>query len=314
MTAGPTSVPLGRTAGRPGRSASRSGALARAATGWSFTGPSFVIITGLTLFPAVWAFFLSRRDWNGFTDAQPVGWANYKSLSTDPALADAVQHTVLFTLLFVPGSVLLGVLLAVALNRDIRFIGLYRTCIFVPFVASAAATGILGNFVFNPEFGLANNLLRVLHLPQQEFLESPGQAMAVIALMSLWQQLGFTVVIYLAALQDIPRDLVEAATVDGASPVRIFWHVVMPQLTPVTVFVTVWQTITALQLFDLVYTTTRGGPVNSTQTIVYYIYELAFQELQFGYGSAVAYGLFVVTILITLGMVVYARRTKLEAF
>ena len=161
-----------------------------------------------------------------------------------------------------PASILLGILLAVALNRKIRFIGFYRTCIFVPFVASAAATGILANFVFNPEFGLVNNLLRVLGLPQQGFLEDPDQAMVVIVVMSLWEQLGFTVVVYLAALQDVPKDLVEAAG-RRRLPLQVFRHVTMPQLAPVTVFVAIWQTITALQLFDLVYTTTRGGPLDA---------------------------------------------------
>ncbi|WP_279579010.1 carbohydrate ABC transporter permease [Fodinicola feengrottensis] len=202
-----------------------------------------------------------------------------------------------------------------ALNRPIRFVGFYRTCIFVPFVASAVATGILGNYVFNPQFGVANNILRVLGLPAQGLLESQQQAMIVIAVMALWQQLGFTVVVYLAALQDMPADLVEAARVDGASAPRIFRHIVLPQLAPVTVFTTIWQTITALQLFDLVFVTTKGGPLGSTETVVYYLWDQAFRGgLRFGYGSAVAYGLFAVTMLITIGMVVYSRRAKVEAF
>ena len=138
--------------------------------------------------------------------------------------------------------------------------------------------------------------------------------MWVIALIALWGQVGFTVVVYLAALQDISKEIVEAAIVDGANAVQVFRYVTLPELRPVTVFTTVWQTITALQLFDLVYTTTRGGPLGSTQTIVYYVYQTAFQTQRYGYGSAVAYGLFVVTILITIGMVLYSRRAKVEAF
>lgn len=249
-----------------------------------------------------------------FHEPVAVGWENYQRLSDDPAFLASVGHTLMYTALFVPASILLGMLLAVALNRDIRFIGFYRTCIFVPFVASAAAIGILATFVFNPEFGLANNVLRVLHLPQQAFLESTGQAMVVIAVIALWQQLGFTVVVYLAALQDIAKDLVEAARMDGAGPRQIFRHITMPALGPVTVFVGIWQTITSLQLFDLVFTTTRGGPLNSTETIVYYLYDQAFHELDFGYGSAVAYVLFAVTMAITVCMVAYSRWKKFEAF
>jgi multiple sugar transport system permease protein len=285
-----------------------------AVTGWGFAGPATLLVLGLSIFPASWAFLISRQRWNGIAPPQPIGWRNYERMASDPDLAAAVQHTLFFTGLFVPTSILLGMVIAVALNRRIRLVAFYRTCIFVPFVASAAATGILATFVFNPQFGAANELLRRVGLPQQLFLEDPNQAMAVICLIALWGQVGFTVVVYLAALQDIPRDLVDAALVDGASSAQVFRHVTLPQLGPVTVFVAVWQTITALQLFDLVYTTTRGGPLGGSQTIVYYVYRQAFQTQRFGYGSAVAYGLFVVTMLITLGMIWYARRSKLEAF
>jgi multiple sugar transport system permease protein len=210
--------------------------------------------------------------------------------------------------------VLLGLFLAVALNRDIALIGLYRTAIFVPFVASAAATGILSTYLFSPQYGLANNVLRLVGIPAQDWLEDANQAMLVIAIMSLWGQAAFTTVIYLAALQDIPNELLEAARIDGANRWQTFWRVVWPELGPVTVFVTIWQTIGALQLFDLVYTTTRGGPYDSTKTIVYYLWDKAFHALDFGTGSAAAYVLFAVTLLITIGMALYARRRNLEAF
>ena len=290
------------------------GALGRLGVGLSFTAPGTLIVLGLSIFPAIWAFFLSQQKWNGFSAPTDVGWANYEHMAQDSTLGEAVKHTLLFTVLFVPASILFGLLLAVALNRKIRFIGFYRTCIFVPFVVSAAATGILGSYLFNPQFGVANNVLRVLGLPEQGFLESQHQAMLIIAILALWQQLGFTVVVYLAALQDIPADLVEAARVDGASSFRVFWHIVVPQLAPVTVFTTIWQTITALQLFDLVFVTTKGGPLGATQPVVYYLWDQAFRGLKFGYGSAVAYGLFAVTILITVGLVVYSRRAKVQAF
>jgi multiple sugar transport system permease protein len=283
-------------------------------TGWLFAGPATLIVVGLSIFPALWAFLISRENWDGITPATSAGWSNYHRLASDPDLRSAVSHTLFFTSLFVPGSILLGLLIATALNKPIRLVSFYRTAIFVPFVASAAATGILANFVFNPQFGLANNALRVAHLPQQQFLESGHQALLVICLIALWGEVGFTVVVYLAALQDIPHEITEAAMIDGASPLQVFRHVTLPQLAPVTVFVAVWQTITALQLFDLVFTTTRGGPLGSTQTVVYYVYYQAFQVSHYGYGSAVAYILFAVTMLITLGMVVYARRSKLEAF
>ncbi|MEU4163841.1 sugar ABC transporter permease [Actinoplanes sp. NPDC026670] len=294
--------------------APRTRALQRHLTGWAFAGPATVIVVGLSIFPAVWAFFISRAKWNGIAPATDVGWRNYELLVQDPDMIAAARHTLLLTALFVPGSIVLGILIAIALNQKIRLIGFYRTCIFVPYVASAAATGILAGFVFNPQFGAANDVLRHLGLPQQQFLENPNQAIYIICLIALWGEVGFTTVVYLAALQDIPRDLVEAARMDGASPWRIFVHVTLPELRPVTVFAAVWQTITAMQLFDLIYTTTRGGPLNSTQTIVYYIYELAFQTQRLGYGAAAAYLLFIVTMLLTLLVIWYSRRRGSEVF
>lgn len=284
------------------------------AEGWSFILPGMLFVLGLSIFPAGWAFVLSLQKWNGFSEPKFVGARNYAKLITDEEFWAAVTHTGVYLALFVPASVLIGLFLAVALNRKIRFIGFYRTAIFVPFVASAAATGILSTYLFSPQYGLVNNVLRLAGIPTQGWLEDPNQAMLVIALMSLWGQSAFTTVIYLAALQDIPPELLEAAKVDGASPWQTFWRVVWPELAPVTVFVTIWQAIGALQLFDLVYTTTRGGPLDATKTIVYFLWEKAFKGLEFGYGSAAAYVLFLVTLLITLGMVVYARRTGTEAF
>jgi multiple sugar transport system permease protein len=283
-------------------------------SGWLFAGPATIIVLGLSIFPAAWSLLLSLQAWDGFSPARFVGGDNYTELVTDRHFWDSVVHTGLYTLLFVPASVLTGLFLAVALNRKIRFIGFYRTAIFVPFVASAAATGILATYLFNPQFGLVNNVLRVLGLPQQGWLENPQQAMLVIAIMSLWGQAAFTTVIYLAALQDVPGELLEAARLDGANPWQAFWSVVWPQLAPVTVFTTIWQTVGAIQLFDLVFTTTRGGPLEVTQTIVYYLYEKAFRSLEFGYGSAIAWVLFGFTLLITIGVVIYARRRGMEAF
>lgn len=281
--------------------------------GWGFVLPGLLVVAAMHLFPAGWAFLISRQKTDNIAPATDVGWRNYERMVSDPSVWAAVRHTLFYTVLYVPGSIVVGLLLAMALNRKIRFIGFYRTCIFIPFVASNAAQGILANYVFDPTFGMANNVLRVVGLPQQQFLESPNQAMIVLAAVGLWSSAAFNVVIYLAALQDVPRSLTEAAMIDGASRWRAFRSVVVPHLAPVTVFVGVWQTIQALQLFDLVFVTTKGQPADSTTTIVYYIYRVAFERLRFGYGSALAYGLFIGTFVITLAILIYSRRRK-EAF
>jgi multiple sugar transport system permease protein len=287
---------------------------AHALTGWAFITPAMTIVVGLAVFPAGWAFLISRQNANLISPSRSVGWANYQRMLDDPGLGGAVAHTVFFASLFVPVSIIAGMVIAVALNREIRFQWFYRTCIFVPFVASAAATGILANFVFDPDFGIANNLLRVLGLPEQGWLTDRHQAMGVLVMIALWGSIGFNVVVYLAALQDVGKDVIESAMLDGANNFQVFRYVVVPELRPVTVFMAIWQMITALQLFDLVYTTTRGQPVDSTVTIVYYLYRQAFELFRYGYGSAIAYGVFAITMLLTIGIVLYARRAKVEAF
>ena len=277
-------------------------------TGWVFIGPAMLIILGLSIFPAAWALVLSLQKWNGFSEPKFIGVKNYENLFQDASFWQSVGHTGMFIILFVPTSVFGGLLLASALNRKIRFIAFYRTAIFVPFVVSAASTGILATYLFSPQFGLVNNVLRHLGLPAQGWLEDPNQAMIVIAIMSFWGSAAFTTVIYLAALQDIPQSLYEAARIDGASAWQMFWNITLPTLAPITVFVTVWQTISAIQLFDLVYTTTRGGPLDSTKTVVYFLWEKAFKNLEFGYGSAAAYLVFFVTLAATVAVTIYSRR------
>lgn len=268
-------------------------------TGWGFVLPATLVIVGLSLFPAAWALLLSLRDGDLLTGGDYVGLRNYSDMLADTELAAAAGHTAVYTVLFVPGSVVLGLALALALNLKIRLIGFYRTCFFVPYVVSAAATGILANFVFDPDFGIVNAGLKAVGLPAMGFLQDPDQAMLTLVLISIWGGVGMPAVVYLAALQDIPRELVEAARVDGGVGRHVLRHVVLPQLRPATVFLLIWQTIIALQLFDLVYTTTKGQPLDSTTTIVFYLYRQAFQLFHSGYGTAIAYVLFLVTLAIS---------------
>jgi ABC-type glycerol-3-phosphate transport system permease component len=159
----------------------------------------------------------------------------------------------------VPLSIAGGLAIALMLNRRVRFVGLYRTLVFVPYIMSATAQGVLFSFVFDSQFGVANSVLHHLGIASQGFLQDPGQALWVLVLIGLWSGIGFSVVVYLAALQDIPPELVEAASIDGARRWGVLRHVVLPALNPVTVFLFVWQTFESLQLFDLVFVTTRGG-------------------------------------------------------
>jgi multiple sugar transport system permease protein len=268
--------------------------------GWAFVAPAVILIAVFALIPIGWSLLLSLQANNLIAPAHYVGLANYRALAKDPVFRSAIGHTLVYTVLFVPISVGGALGIAVALNRRIRGIRFYRLAVFVPLVTSTVATGIIFLWLLDPTFGLANYVLHLLGLPQQQFLQDPNQALYCIVAMTVWSWLGFDVIIYLAALQGIPEDLLEASEMDGASKWATFRSIVLPLLGPATLFIVVWSTINALQLFDEIYVTTRGGPLGSTTVIVYYLYQQAFQFFNGGYGAAIAYVLFVAILIVTL--------------
>ncbi|MFJ3898077.1 carbohydrate ABC transporter permease [Streptomyces sp. NPDC090083] len=291
------------------RRAARRRARRERSTAWAFVGPSVVVILGLSVVPVVWSLLLSFRADDLVTPGRWVGLDNYRALAQDPTFRTAVGNTLLYAALYVPLSLVGGLALALALNRRIRLIGLYRTLVFIPFVVSATAQGVLFSFILDPEFGVANALLHHLGVSAQGFLSDPDQALYLLVLISLWSGVGFCVVVYLAALQDVPPELVEAARIDGAGRAQVLRHVILPALTPVTVFLLLWQLITSLQVFDLIYVTTKGGPLGSTTVIVYFVWQQAFQTFTAGYGAASAYVL-AVALLVAGGALRVVRRRQ----
>jgi multiple sugar transport system permease protein len=234
--------------------------------------------------------------------------ANYRALPKDPYFAQSMVHSAIYTVLFVPLSVAGGLLTAIALNRPIRGIRVYRTAVFVPVVVSTIATVIIFLWVFDPNFGLANWLLGKVGLGPFAFFTSSNGALYSIVAMTVWGWIGFNVIVYLAALQGIPRELVEAAEIDGAGNWGIFRNVTLPLLGPVTLFLVVWSSINALQLFDEVYLATNGGPGTATYVPVFYLYKLAFQQGIAGYAAAIAYVLFAVILVLTVAQLLVGKR------
>ncbi len=230
-----------------------------------------------------------------------VGFANYRQMVHDPIIAQAIEHTLIYTALFVPGTMIVGLFLAVAMNRKIRFISLYRTAAYATMAISTISEALVFIWLFDPNYGIVNYLFSRVGIPQQQFLSSPSEALYIIVIMTIWGWTGFAVVIYLAALQGVPQVLTEAAAIDGASRWATFRRITLPLLSPASLFLVVWLTINALQLFDEVYLSTQGGPLNSTTVLVYYLYQQAFggANFNFGYASAIAYFLFLIIIVVT---------------
>jgi multiple sugar transport system permease protein len=282
--------------------------LAENLAGWGFAGPAVLLILGLSFIPMAWAFLLSLTNSNLIGGGEYIGFDNYSALIKDPLLAKAFKNTLIFTALYLPAGLAGGLAVAMMLSRKIRLIGFYRTCFLVPFIAASAAEGLLMGFIFDADFGIVNSLLHRVGIERQGFLQDPGQALLVLAVVYFWTQFGFNVVIFMAALQEVPREVVEAAEIDGASRWAVFRHVTLPTIRPVTYFLLVWGVIETFQFFDLVYTTTKGGPLNSTITLVLYIWNLAFQFFTAGYGAAVAYVLFAASLLVILIGLAFGRR------
>jgi multiple sugar transport system permease protein len=251
---------------------------------------------------------LSFQKTNLLAAPEWVGLRNYRALPHDPLFTSSLIHSAIYTALFVPLSIIGGLLTAIALNRPLRGIRVYRTAVFVPVVVSTIATVIIFLWVFDPNFGIANWLLGQVGLGPFAFFTSSNGALYSIVAMTVWGWIGFDVIVYLAALQGIPHELVEAAEIDGAGTWGIFRHVTVPLLAPVTLFLVVWSTINALQLFDEVYLATNGGPGTATYVPVFYLYRMAFQLGKAGYAAAIAYVLFAVILVLTVVQLLVGKR------
>ena len=271
--------------------------------GWMFVLPSVLLIVLFGLIPVVWGFVLSLQKAGLISPSRPfTGLSNYQHIASDPLARTAAVNAAYYTFLFVPISIVLALFLAIALNQKIRLIRFYRLAVFIPVAVSTIATGIMFLWLLNAEYGLANFLLGKVGVGPFGWFDSPSGAMPSLVLMTVWGWLGFDVIIFLAALQGVPQELVEAAVIDGAGRWSTFRNVTLPALGPATLLLVVWSTISALQLFDEVYFVTHGGPLGRTSVVVYYVFRLAFTSALplAGYAAAIAYVLFLVILALTL--------------
>ncbi len=268
--------------------------------GWAFALPAVLLVVTFGIVPIVWSALMSFQRNNLLAPPQWIGLENYRALGRDPLFKASMVHAVVYTSLFVPLSVGGGLFAAIALNRKVVGIRVYRMAVFVPVVISSIATAIMFLWLFDPTFGLANWILGKLGLGPFGFFTSSDGALYSIIAMTVWGWIGFDVIVYMAALQGIPQDLVEAARLDGAGRWASFRHVVWPLLSPATLFLVVWSTINALQVFDEIYVTTHGGPLRATTVMVYYLFNQAFELFHGGYAAAIAYVLFLMTLVVSI--------------
>ena len=267
-----------------------------------FLLPNIVMIGVFTLLPLIFAFVISFQNLDSLGGSSWVGFGNYVKLVTDPVFWQSMTNTGIFTLFTVPVGMILGLGIAVLLNGVLPGRTLFRSIIFLPLVISGVATGVLGAWMFDQSNGFINRILGSVGIAPTAWQSDGFWAMASIILVTLWQRVGFDMLIYLAGLQGVDPSVQEAATVDGATGGQRFRLVTFPLLGPSTFFLLIMNMIYSFQVFDTVWAMTRGGPGFSTTTVVSYAYRTSFDEhgpQLLGYGAAVGVAIYLITLAIT---------------
>lgn len=262
--------------------------------------PNFIGFLVFILFPMIASFFLSFTEWDLLTDMKWIGFGNYQELASDETFWKVLWNTLYYTLGTVPPGIILSLILAVALNQPIRGVKTYRALYFLPVISSSVAVAVVWQWLYNPEFGLLNYILSLFGIEGPLWLTSTTWAMPAVIITSIWKNLGFNMLLFLAGLQGIPDTYYEAAEIDGANGFAKFRYITLPLLSPTTFFVVVMSIISSFQAFDLVHVMTQGGPARSTSVLVHYLYQNAFQYFRMGYASAIAYVLFFLVFIVTM--------------
>jgi multiple sugar transport system permease protein len=268
-----------------------------AVSGWLFAAPHLALFAAFVLGPLLFGLGLSLFRWDILTTrpAQFVGAANYQEALKDEYVAKALWATVRFVLMAVPSTIFLALLLAVGLSQvSERRRAFWRALCYLPHLLTVSVVGLLWRWFYNTEFGLFNAYLVPLGLPKIAWLSDVNWAMPAIVIMTLWWTLGGPMLVFLAAIQNIPTSYNEAAAIDGATEPQIFWRVTLPLLRPVLLFSMVMNVVGSFQVFGQVFMITRGGPELSTRTLVQYIYDTAFNNYRMGYAAAISWLLFLV--------------------
>ncbi|NHI16602.1 carbohydrate ABC transporter permease [Microbacterium excoecariae] len=280
--------------------------------GWSFILPNFAGFALLTLVPVIVLFYMSLTDWNIFGTSSFIGLDNFQRLMSDGSFRRSLLNTLYYTAMHVPLTIVVSLGLALLLNNKLRGVAFFRTAAFFPYITSIVAIALVWNLLFSPDYGPINEALRFVGISEPPgWLTSPEWAMPAVVIISTWRDMGYYMVLFLAGLQTVPRELHEAARVDGANAVQRFANVTLPCLRPTMFFVTVILTINSLKIFDLILVLTQGGPGQSTTVLSQFIYRKGFEENDFGYASAASVVLFALCLAVTIAQYAWNKRRSL---
>jgi multiple sugar transport system permease protein len=282
------------------RQHTRRRALRRYLPAYLFILPNFVGVLVFIVFPVLFALYMSLQNWDGVTTPRFIGIDNFRNLANDAIFWRSVRNTVAYTLLTVPTGIAFSLAVASLLNQQLRGLAIFRAMMFVPVVTSALAVAVVWKWLFDYDNGLINDVLSLLHQNQIPWLTDPVWAMIGLAIIGVWQSFGLTTIILLAALQNVPQSLLEAAVIDGAGPWRRFRSIILPLIVPAILFVSVTSFISSFQVFAQAYYMTNGGPDYGTTVMNLLVFQRAFQQNRFGEASALAYVLFAIIFVVTM--------------
>jgi len=265
-----------------------------------FLTPNLIVFSIFVFVPIVYSLWMSFHEWRGIDLPKFIGLDNFIEIATDEVFWIALKNTLVYAAGVIPFSMGLGLLAALGLNVALPARTFLRTIYFIPVVVSAVVVGTLAAWIFNDNYGIINAIMRQSGLGRVNWLSSPQTAMLTLVISTIWIRLGFCMVVYLAGLQGIPKDYLDAAHVDGATPWQRFRLIVFPLLRPSTFLLLILNVIYSFEAFDLVYVMTGGGPGYSTTVLPVYIYESAFELGRYGYANALGLILMVIIFAFTL--------------
>ena len=274
-------------------------------TVWAYFFLSPFLI-GLVLFmlgPLIFALVLSFLDWNMVGSPKWIGLANYREMFSDEVFWKSFWNTLYYTSVTVPVTIVISLVLATLMNRDIRGVYFLRAVYFVPITISVIAVGLLWSWLYTPDFGFLNYVLGLLGLPKVMWLVKVKTAMLSLIIVGIWRGLGFNIIVLLAGLKGISREIYDASAIDGANEWQQFWKVTMPMLSPTLFFAIVMAFISSVQVFELTYIMTQGGPSDSTTTLIYNTYLQGFTFLRLGYASAISLVFLIMILIVTVSQV-----------
>lgn len=287
----------------------RSGKTRTKSVGWAFILPNFVGFAILTLIPILVLFYMAFTKWNIFGGSEWIGLENFRRLFGDQSFYTALVNTLYYTGAHVPLTLFVSLGLAMLLNSKLRGLAFFRTAAFFPYITSIVAIALVWNMLFSPDSGAINQGLMALGIDHPPgWTTSKNWAMPAVIIVGTWREAGYYMLLFLAGLQTVPRELYEAALSDGANAWQRFMNVTLPCLRPTTYFITILLTIQSLKVFDLILVMTNGGPGQATLVLAQFTYQKGFIENQFGYGSSAAVVLFLISLSVTIFQFIYNKR------